>query len=109
MPCVEGLVIWCEQREGLHLIAEEAECLNIRQVLPEGRIHLVGVQDVSLDDGKGECKDEYEVQTTKKSQGVVSFFEDRCERNSHRLPLTGPEEPPKDVDLENRVDTEVEQ
>lgn len=41
----------------MYLVAEEAECLDIREILPIGRVDLVAIERIPLDDREGECED----------------------------------------------------
>ena len=85
MPCEKSAVVWRKQCKRLYLVVEEAERLDIRETLPEGRIDIVAVQRVSLDHRECECEDKDEVQSTEKSKRVVGFPENRCECNGHDL------------------------
>ena len=83
MPRVEGFVVGCEEGERLNLVVEEAECFDVGEVLPEGRVDSVGVDGVALDGGEGESEDEKEVETAEEDEGVVCFLEHGGKGNCH--------------------------
>lgn len=73
MPCVESLVVWRRDGEGMYLIVDEAKRLHIAKVFPECRIDLVRVQSIPLNNWKGESEDEEEVDAAEKSEREVCF------------------------------------
>ncbi len=83
MPCVESFVVGREKGKGLYLVVEESERLDVRYILPESRVDVVGVQCVSLDDREGEREDEEDIKTTEEGEGVERCPKDREECSRH--------------------------